>query len=55
MPHIIDLSQNVIWEGNNGERWQVTDSTSDTKQIVAILTRLPVVERVEELRPFLPD
>ena len=44
MPHINDLSQNVIWEGNNGEKWIVTDSLSSKENINVKLSPLKVEE-----------
>jgi len=44
MPHINDLSQNVIWEGNNGEKWIVDESMTSTNEINAKLKQLKVEE-----------
>ncbi len=46
MPHINDLSQNVIWEGNNGEKWIVQEGMTSTKSISVILIPLKVEEQL---------
>ncbi len=44
MPHTSDLGQNIIWEGNNGEKWQVVESLTSPDKIHATLERLKVEE-----------
>lgn len=46
MPHINDLSQNVIWEGNNGEKWIVKEGFQSEKSIEVKLVPLKVVEEL---------
>ena len=49
MPHINDLSQNVVWEGNNGEKWIIAESLSSTDELDVKLKRLKVDEKLEEI------
>lgn len=46
MPHINDLSMNNIFEGNNGEKWQVTEEFGDDNKITKTLIKLKVVEEL---------
>lgn len=46
MPHISDLSQGVIWQGNNGERWVVSKGAQDEKSISVELVPVPLIEEL---------
>jgi hypothetical protein len=46
MPHINDLTTNNIFEGNNGEKWQVTEGTHEPDEIFVKLIRLKVDEEI---------
>jgi hypothetical protein len=46
MPHINDLSMNNIFEGNNGEKWQVVEGTDDVNEIWRKIVRLKVEEQI---------
>ena len=48
MPHINDLGQNLIFEGNNGEKWVVKRSVTDPDKINVELERLKVEEIISE-------
>jgi len=50
MPHSNDLSQNVSWEGNNGEKWIVKENLSSSKSIDVKLTPLVVEEKLELIK-----
>jgi hypothetical protein len=47
MPHINDLSQNKVIEGNDGDKWIVSGSTTQTDEILLTLKRLKVEEVLE--------
>jgi len=49
MPHINDLSVNNIFEGNNGEKWQVMEGINDQKEIWVKLVKLHVEEIITPL------
>lgn len=44
MPSIADLTHGTVYQGNNGERWVVSSSFGDEKEINITLTRLEVEE-----------
>ena len=46
MPHINDLSQNIVWDGNNGEKWMVEGSVNSPTEILVTLKRLKVEEQL---------
>lgn len=46
MPHINDLSMNNIFEGNNGEKWQVSEGVDEGGSIWRKLIRLEVEETI---------
>lgn len=46
MPHINDLTTNNIFEGNNGEKWQVVEGLQDKDEINVKLVRLKVEEQI---------
>lgn len=47
MPHINDLTTNNIFEGNNGEKWQVISGNHEQDEIEVKLVRLKVEEEIE--------
>ena len=61
MPHINDLSINNIFEGNNGEKWQVVEGMDEENKIHRVLVKLKVEqvivnqpqERNEKLKELL--
>ena len=46
MPHLTDLSQNTIWQGNNGEKWIVASSITESDKIMVELKKLKVEEEL---------
>jgi hypothetical protein len=46
MPHISDLSQNKVIEGNDGEKWIVEGAVTSPDEILVTLKRLKVVEEL---------
>jgi hypothetical protein len=46
MPHINDLTQNVVWEGNNGEKWIVENGITSAKSIDVKLVPLKIEQEL---------
>jgi len=46
MPHINDLTINNIFEGNNGEKWIVSRGDNDKEEIMVILKKMKVEEKL---------
>lgn len=46
MPHINDLSQNKVIEGNDGEKWIVDGAVTSPEEILLTLKRLKIIEEV---------
>lgn len=46
MPHINDLTTNTIFEGNNGEKWQVIEGVHDSESINVKLVKLKIEEQL---------
>lgn len=48
MPHISDLTQGVIWQGNNGDKWIVQGSITGEDRINVELVKLQVEEIINK-------
>jgi hypothetical protein len=46
IPHISDLTQGVIYQGNEGSKWIVQGSITGEDRINVELTKLPVEELI---------
>ena len=55
MPHINDLSQNKVIEGNDGDKWMVDGLTSSPDEILFTLKRLKVEEKLIKEDEIIPE
>lgn len=46
MPHINDVSINNIWDGNNGEKWQITGKVESPDELLVTISQIKVVEEL---------
>lgn len=46
MPHILDLTQGVIWQGNEGAKWVVQGGVTGEDRINVELVKMPVEELI---------
>lgn len=46
MPTIKDLTTGAIYEGNEGDRWVITESLTSKEEITVVLKKLKILEEL---------